>query len=240
MMLSGSVTSGINTTIGFFMNTFFWGLTASQMAWLAIAQLVSAGITFSFLKPIGERIDKHRISAVCYFMFGLNTAWLIAPRLLGILPDNDHWIIYPLIVVQAYIWQTFLMLNSIMLSSYTADVVDEHDYNTGHRQEGMFYAFEAFAAKSVTGMGNWVGGIILDVVKFPMAVTLGRAVTQDDISDGVLFNLGVIMGPILSVTFVVPFVLSLFLRLNRKRHGEIKELLIRRQEEAAEAAAPDV
>jgi Na+/melibiose symporter-like transporter len=93
------------------------------------------------------------------------------------------------------------------------------------RQEGVFYAVEAFSVKAVSGIGALIGGFILDLVKFPNGVDPGT------VPDDVLFWLGVFAGPVLAVVWFIPLGLTFLLDMDRKRHAEIKAALAQRSEE---------
>ena len=55
----------------------------------------------------------------------------------------------------------------ILYSSMIMDAVDESELATGLRQEGIFVSAIAFTSKAVSGLGNFVGGFLLDAIGFP-------------------------------------------------------------------------
>lgn len=227
MMFSQSTAAGVGVALGLFISTYFWELSTAQLAYISFVAMGASIFTFSLLGPLGRRFDKHRLIQACYILGVANGFWLIGSRLLGILPENGHPLIYPLWLLSAFIGTCFGVLGGIMVSSFTADIVDEHELNTGLRQEGVFYAVEAFAGKAVSGIGTMVGGFVLDFVKFPHGAAPGT------VPDDVLFKLGVIGGPVLSCVWLIPLGLSLLLNLDRKRCAEIKEALAQRYEDEA-------
>lgn len=239
MLLTAATAVGVQTSLNLMMGTYFWELTASQLAWVSMVQAIGATFTFLLLRPLGSRFDKHRLISVCYLMFGLNGLWLVGGRLLGVLPENGDPLIYRLVILNAFITVVFTLLVQVMISSFTADIVDQQELDRGRRQEGVFYAVEAFAGKAVTGLGNMLGGLIIDAVAFPTYASLGRVPTVDDVSPGALFRLGLIVGPVLATTYLIPFGLSLFLRLSRQRHDEIRLELGRRPAPREEVSGTD-
>ncbi len=182
------------------------------------------------IAPLGRRYDKHRLIQASYVLGVANGVWLIGSRLLGIMPENGHPVVYPLILLQTLLWAAFAFLGSLMVVSFTADIVDEQELETGVRQEGVFYAVEAFSVKAVSGVGALLGGLILDFIEFPNGADPG-AVPED-----VLFELGVYAGPVLAVVWFLPLGLSFLLDFDRKRHAEIRAALARRYEEGDEPA----
>jgi Na+/melibiose symporter-like transporter len=228
MMLTGAAAVGVGVTLYLIVGTYFWEFTTNQLAYAAPIQAAGAVIAFLLLKPLGRRFDKHRLITVCLLMFIFTTGLVVCGRLLDLLPENGHPLVYIVYLANLFVAAIFTLLYQVMTSSYTADIVDEQEYDLGRRQEGVFYATEAFAYKSMTGIGNMFGGFILDFVSFPNGAAPGT------VPEDVLFRLGVIVGPVLGCTFLVPLGLSLLLRLTRERHAEIKEALIQRHAEASE------
>ena len=104
------------------------------------------------------------------------------------------------LTLSSFIGTGVVVLSGIMISSFTADIVDEQEHKTGFRQEGLFYAVESFAGKAVGGMGSLIGGVVLDLVAFPSGaapgavpddafsvhVGLGETMTSEDILEGIL------------------------------------------------------
>ncbi len=216
MMFTGAASVGVTTTLNLIMGTYFFEFTSSQLAYVAVFQALGAVTSFALLKPLGQRFDKHRLITICYVVFAFTTVSVIGARLLNILPENGHPAVYVAYVANLFIAAIFTYLFQVMASSYTGDIVDEQEYNMGRRQEGVFYAAESFAWKSITGIGNMVGGFVLDFVDFPNGARPG------EVPEDVLFRLGVVVGPVMALTFLVPFGLSLLLRLTRKQHAEIR------------------
>ena len=65
-------------------------------------------------------------------------------------------------------------------------------------------------------MGQLLGGALLDFVGFPSGAEPGSVAPE------VLFKLGVIIGPVLALTFLVPLFLVRFIDLDRARHAELR------------------
>lgn len=225
MMLTQSTAGGVGAALSLIMNTYFWELSTPQVAYMSLYHMAATVFMFSLVAPMGRRFDKHRLIQASYIFGVVNGVWLIAARLLDIIPENGHALIYPLILVQTVIWAAFAFLGGLMMGSFTADIVDEQELKTGRRQEGVFYAVEAFSVKAVSGIGSLLGGFILDFVKFPSGVAPGT------VPEDVLFRLGVIYGPVLSVVWFIPLGLSLLLNMDRKQHDEIRAALDKRYAE---------
>ncbi len=84
--------------------------------------------------------------------------------------------------------------------------------------------------KAVSEIGTFHGGFILDAISFPKGTVAPGSVHED-----VIFRLGAIYGPVLSLIWFIPLGLSLLLNMDRKRHDEIIAALAEREEEEAGA-----
>lgn len=107
--------------------------------------------------------------------------------------------------------------------SMLADVADEHELETGRRQEGVFFGALSFSGKSAAGIGNWVAGLGLAAIAFPLQAAPGevaaRTVTQ----------LALIYGPGMLLLMAVGIVVLARYSLTRERHVEIRSALAQRR-----------
>ena len=87
----------------------------------------------------------------------------------------------------------------------------------------MFFAAQGFSLKFVTGVGNLLGGIVIDVIRLPVGAEPGT------VAPDILFNLGVVMGPIMALSLMVPYYFCRRLTLSRARFDEVRAELDRRQ-----------
>ena len=107
-----------------------------------------------------------------------------------------------------------------------ADVTDEHEYETGIRQEGIFFGAIAFSAKATSGFGNFIGGLGLDIIAWPRGPDIKSAA---DIPVDTLVNLGLLYGPIVSAFAVISLWCYTHYHLTRDRHAEILSALYERR-----------
>ena len=174
--------------------------------------------------------DHSEIPAVGVLMVNLGTPE--APTAAGLRPYLKQFLSDPRVVeVSRPLW--WLILNSIVLSgsammiqtlgaSIVADIVDEHEVETGERSEGVFFAAMGFSMKIPTGIGQLVGGILYDVIGLEPGLQPG------EVAPDVLFQLGLIAGPVMSLTFLIPGLILTRYRLDRVRHAALRAILDRR------------
>ena len=222
--------SGLYASLLLYVNTYFWEFSARQLALFAIPFLLATGSAFALVRPLGRRLEKSRILLLALGVAILNGGWWFSLRLIDVLPANgDPWL-FPLALAQSYVGVTALVLTQIMVPSIVADIIDEHEYDTGTRKEGVFYAGQAFATKATTGFGQLAGGIVIDLVGLDPGAAPGT------LNPDVVWNLGFIVGPGLSASFLIPLVLLSRISLSRQRHVELHRLLDERRSQAATAA----
>jgi Na+/melibiose symporter-like transporter len=225
---------GVDGALNLHMNTYFWELSSKDN--IAFFAATPIGIMFgSFIaRSLNEKFDK-KPSVV----FG--TAWWalcqIVPvvlRLLDLFPENGtDELLYTLIAVK-FLQGVGVVQALITFGSMVADIVDEHELNTGKRQEGIFFASVSFSGKFTTGIGNVVGGVALDLISWPRGTAIQTAA---DVPADTLVWLGLIYGPIVSGFAVVCLYCYSKHRLDRHRHAEIvRELADRHAAESRVSA----
>ena len=104
---------------------------------------------------------------------------------------------------------------TILAGSMIADTVDLNELRTGKRQEGMFSAALGLTAKATSGIGGFVGGVVLDVVDFPTGAGAG------EVDADTVFALGVAVGPGMFLLWVTVLLVLSRYRLSRSDHAEI-------------------
>ena len=130
-------------------------------------------------------------------------------------PHNHSPLILPFIAITAFIGGLMGPLIFATLNSMFADIVDEHELETGKRQEGIVFAARSFAVKVTSSVGLVVGGWLLDVIAFPKAAQAGT------VHADVLWNLGMIVGPATSLFVLIGVFMYMGYGLDRVRHQEI-------------------
>ena len=228
-MLFASVAGGFNDVVSLYMNTYFWGLSAEQIATMLLFLLIALLAGVGLARPISERFEKRRTAVVLSA-----SAILIGPlpiflRLLGLMPPNGHPALLPILIVHIVLVVTAVIIIGIVMSSMIADVIDESELVTGKRQEGMFSSAIAFTSKATSGIGGLIAGIALDLIAFPTQAAPG------EVPDDKLMLLGLAVGPCMFVLYLLTLVFMRRYRITRARHSEILVELDRRRAAQAEA-----
>ena len=113
------------------------------------------------------------------------------------------------------------------------DVVDENEFNTGVRQEGVFSAGIAFAGKSTTGLGLFAGGLLLEwVVAFPVQTN------PDTLDPDIIVRLGFVDGILVPAFSIIPIMLLRRYRLSRAQLEAVQKT-IKNRRKGTENSAPN-
>lgn len=222
---------GVQSALGLYMGLYFWELASDELKWVALAPALGLILGAPFTRTLNRRFDKKPslvLGTAWYAVFQLSPPIL---RLLGWFPENgDPWIV-PILVAASVIGGIGVVQALVSSGSMMADIADEHELESGRRQEGIFFGALSFSGKTASGLGNMLGGIGLDLIAFPRGAVPG-AVEMD-----VLTRLGLLYGPVVMAFAMIAVWCYGHYDLTRARHGEVLAALAERaaQREAAEA-----
>jgi glycoside/pentoside/hexuronide:cation symporter, GPH family len=215
------------------MYTYFWELPRSGILMLAVAYPLGLMIGAMLAPKLHFRRGKRWA-----LLFG--TVWWaglqVLPaslRLLGWFPENDSPLLIPLLVAMRAVQAAGAVQANVSFGSMVADVIDEHELNTGKRNAGIFFAATSFSGQAATGLGGLTAGLALDLISWPTGISIRTAA---DVPPEALVNLGLLYGPIIGCCSILTFWCYSHYRLTRERHEEIlAALATRRTEERADS-----
>lgn len=220
------VMSGVNNALDLYMFQYFWELSGREMLILQVAYMIGLLLGVFFTSTLHRFTDKK-------FGVILGTgAWAtfqvlpVVLRLMELFPENNSLELLYTLLFMKFIQGILLQQAFISFGSMMADVTDEHEYETGVRQEGIFFGAVAFSAKATSGFGNFVGGFGLDLISWPTGADIRTAA---DIPPETLVNLGLLYGPIVAAFSIVSLWCYTNYQLTRERHAEILEKLHKRR-----------
>ena len=87
----------------------------------------------------------------------------------------------------------------------------------------MFYAAISFSGKAVSSVGIVMGGLIITAIQFPTNMPPG------EVPDGLIFKLGLVVGVVIPLLYLVPISLIHRYRITREVHAEIQRKLEERR-----------
>jgi Na+/melibiose symporter-like transporter len=148
------------------------------------------------------------------------------------LPDNGDPRLLMILVGMGVIAVAIAVIQGVISASLLADVLDQHDLQTGYRQEGMFNAALSFSGKAVSGVGIVLGGLLLNLIAFPTQ-TAPAAVPAD-----MIFRLGLVVGVLLPLLYLLPIALVSRYRITQAVHADIRAQLDARDAAGKQSLSP--
>ncbi|MCS5636531.1 MAG: MFS transporter [Myxococcota bacterium] len=212
---------GVSEVLGTFMNTWFWEFRSEQLGILTLFQIVPLLIGVAMVRPLSARMDK-RSASIRLALFAI--LWGPIPvvlRLLGLAPENGSPMLMVLIMAHGMLMIAAVIQIGILNGAMVMDAIDESEFETGERHEGLFVSTLSFTGKAVSGFGNFLGGVILDLIRFPT----GAAATVGEVPAEAIMRLGLVAGPGLIIFYLCSIALISRLRLTRERYDEIASAL---------------
>jgi GPH family glycoside/pentoside/hexuronide:cation symporter len=190
--LAASTSYGIMMTLAAFTALYYWEISAVQTSiLLAGPALLAVPLALLSIKPLGKRFPKHRVLNIVIGLMLLDAAWMYPLRMWDLIPDNGHWSIFAMLLLQMFFWLYLFLLRVVAVMSIVADLTDEHELEHGTRQEAGLYSALSFTSKLASAAGPLFGGIMLDVVglqkeTLPSAASAG---TLDGLALGTTFGI---------------------------------------------------
>lgn len=221
--LAFGMAAGVFSTLNLYMGTYFWELSTDQMAGLIVPTAIATVLTFALMGKLGQRYEKPTLLGAASLMIALNALWFIGARLCGLLPENGHPIIYPLLWLNTAMAVTSIVALQVISISLMADILDEQEHKTGLRQEGVFFAALSFIGKATTGAGALLAGIVVDVAG------IGPGMAPGEVSDTSLLTLGWFLISIIFTLAVIAYFFARGIRLTRSDHTRLRTELASQQ-----------
>ena len=225
------VMRGIQETLSVHMSTFFWALDSNSIAAVAFSSFPGFVVGVPFWTLAARRIDKRPAFLAGIALFSLMVLGPPIAKIVGFYPVASSPFYIGILMLASGLAAFAASAGIVMAGSMRADVADEHELHTHRRQEGIFFGALAFAGKSTSGLGTFIGGLALDLIHFP---------TQADPSTIPIEKidaLGFFYGPGIMLFAVVAMLLLSRYRIDRRRHAEIARALNARRSTRAEEAS---
>lgn len=218
------ITRGIEQGLGIYMFTHFWLISPGEILSVQMAGLAGlfAGTVVWVL--VSRRVDKRPAFLAGVIVFSIFSLLPPLGKILGWFPHHDSAAYVPLLAGLAIVASLGAAAGLVTSGSMMADIADEHELETGRRQEGIFFGALMFAVKATSGLGQFVAGLGLDLIDFPLRAEPGSVPLATTDALGILYGPGIAFLAVASI-----IVLSRY-RITSQRHAEIAAALARRAE----------
>jgi Na+/melibiose symporter-like transporter len=213
---------GVDAALSVHMFTFFWEFTRIEIIVLSPAFGIGALIGILLSPWLLRRFGKKAMLQFGLMAWATLQALPVVLRLLGWLPENGDDLLVPILFVMRIIQGVCTVQSNIAFGSMMADSIDEHELETGVRQEGVFFAASSFATKAPVGIGNIIAGFGLELIAWPIGAEIKTAA---DIAPEKIVYLGILVGPGVAACAILCFWCYSYYKLTRERHAEILEEL---------------
>jgi GPH family glycoside/pentoside/hexuronide:cation symporter len=161
-----NLATGLVFALSFYINTFFWMFSNTQIGFLTLSIFVAVFLAFVIAIPLSRRFGKKE-AAIGMFACGVTISNVpLILGLLDVLTMKTPGLMYLLFAFGA-VGGAFAIGSSIMIVSMIADVVEDSEITTGRRSEGLFFAGNSFIQKAASGLGLFASGLVLWVAGFP-------------------------------------------------------------------------
>jgi len=214
-----SATLGLHETLNSHIAVFFWELPTNQIRYMVIGAPI--GLTLAaFITPRAHVRWSKRNSLIAGIL-GMSGAVGIPVvlRLFGLFPANGSDLLFPLLCLFKGISYCMSAMMVISIASTLADVTDEHELESGRRQEGVFFAARAFFGKLTTGLGHLLAGVAMDLIAFPTGAKPG------EIDPEIVFQFGIVAGPLTLLPGLISIIFYRQYTIDKARHNEIRRQL---------------
>lgn len=218
-----AVASGLTLSLGVYFSTYFWELSASQIAVVASTAILGILLAFAVVLPMSTRFGKKPAAMLMFTLALVSSVLPLILRLGGLFPANGDPLLLWLLMGQFAFNMTTTIAGGILAVSMVADVTDQIQLETGRRSEGLLFSAATMVNKAISGMGIMLAGLLLSFVGFPEGAQPGQVSTE------ALRGLASIYIVTLSATTVIAIGCLAFYPISRARHAEN----IRRLGEAA-------
>jgi len=239
--LFAAVAQGISFSLGAYIATYFWGLSAFWTGFLVLDSFISSSIALVAAPMMSKRSGK-KLAGTVLLALAVFTGFVpLILRLLGLFPDNGDMIgqtkipeIVPWLFLDGVIRGVFGITASILITAMLADVVEDSEVKTGRRSEGLFFAFTSLVQKAVGGVGAIGAGLILTVIAFP------RAAKPGEVEPEIIVNLALVYMPVLALLYGIALAIMQAYNISREGHMENLRILADRTAEMEGGSTPQI
>jgi len=182
--------TGIREAVNALVGRFFWEFSPQEISFFGLASPPAYILAFLLIPYLHRTIDKRLSLIVAVGIVCIAAVTPISLRLWGTFPENgDPWVWRFIMLGTFFFFYFGVAVLTITVMSALADVADQHELETGRRQEGILYAARTFFGKVTQGLGYGISGFVVDAIGFKSGSVPG------EVDPDVLFRLGVLDDP---------------------------------------------
>jgi GPH family glycoside/pentoside/hexuronide:cation symporter len=222
------VGQGVAATLSVHMNVFVWKINSTQILVTTVGYLGGLLVGVPLTPLLSRHFEKRTLVLGGLTVLALVQGVLTGLRALHLFTVSGAAVVLPL-TLNVFVGGIGVTFAAISFASMMADAADEHDFLFRRRREGLYFAGLGFAAKAATGLGALIGGIGLDLIRFPRNLANQGAAAHIAIAPQTLDALAVVAGPAVALISIIAISLLFLYRIDRRRHEEVVKVLVDRR-----------
>ena len=153
--------------------TYLWQTPANLTSWIVAAQYIGTGVGAIVLPYVVKTVDRKLCISVGMAGFTSLSAVAVLLPVFGLLPPPASQELGYALIGIFLVAGLLLGVYFVAIGSLSADVADEHEVNTGKRQQALVSGFGMFAIKAAGAIMTLLTGIYLDIIAFPAGAPVG-------------------------------------------------------------------
>jgi len=224
------VARGVELALSLNMGTYFWELDGQEVTLIPLFGLGGILVSTPIWAASSRFLEKRPMFLIGITWFSVLTMLLPLARIWDLFPSRDHPSYVPLIFGIAFLAAFGGGAPVVVSGSMLADIADEHELDTGRRQEGIFFGALSFAGKTAAGLGAALAGLAITLIQFPLQAEPGT------VPQPTVHALGYIAGPGVALLAAIGIWLMTRYSLDRARHARIQSALGARRDARSDEA----
>jgi len=146
--------------------TYLWQTPPNLTQWIVAAQYIGTGAGAFTLPFLVKAIDRKLCISTGMIGFTLLSALAVLLPLWGLFPPPGTRALGFALIAIFLVAGLMLGAYFVAIGSLSADVADEHEVNTGRRQQALIGGFGMFAIKAAGALMTFMTGVYLDIIAF--------------------------------------------------------------------------
>lgn len=214
-MLVFTIVIGVSQTLIIYTGTYLFGFSPEQLAIAAASPIVGVLFAPAAVKFMERLFDKKKTMMLCLFwgsIFGFSTQLAFLFGVLDTMSIADR---VTFVFLMNGISQIFFIGLYIIMDSMLSDTIDQHELDTGRREEGLYFSASSFAQKASFGFGSLIAGIGLDVIRFPKGAEPG------DVPIEILTQFAIFAGPMSMIVLLASILIIRSYPIDAAEHARI-------------------
>ena len=217
VMVSGvcsGISGGLTSALSQYFYIELWGLNAKSISMLAIAGVFASLSGVALAAPAARIFGKKTAMMLLFPIYVVADALPQSLRLLGLMPPNGSPWVLGILAGDVFFAGTLAIAGFIIISSMIADVVEDAAVKTGVRSEGLLFAANGLLPKVTTGVGVFMAGLLITLVKFPTHAAAGA------VSPEIMRHMSLLYLPFSTGMKALSVLVLIFYRIDKKTHEQ--------------------